>query len=107
MSSYQIPVRPLCEAQPTNQMKPQTQPVNCQSNTSFNNGYYSWGIYIIIFLIVAILTWVIIYAIRPSYYLVEVNGVNTEQLNGAKVLLTSIIVGLIVILLVWLFRTRY
>lgn len=103
----QINVRPLN----SNPVCPQNTNQNiCSQNEtskSVNNDYYSWGIYVIVFLIVAIITWIIIYAIRPNWYRVEVNGVLTDQLNGAKILLTSIIVAIIIVLLVWLFRSRY
>lgn len=103
-NTAQIPVRPLYTGMPNVGPSQGNMPIESQACSS---DYYSWGLYVVIFLIVAILTWIIIYAAAPEWFRIEVNGVKTDQLNSAKILLTSVIAGIIIVLLVWLFRTRF
>lgn len=77
------------------------------TNTGYGASYYNWAIYVIWFLVAAVLTWIILYATKPAFVRVRIDGALTDQLDTAKVLITSIIVGLIVLILVWLFRSRY
>lgn len=78
---------------------------NLQNDYGAN--YYNWAVYLIWFLVAAVLTWIILYATKPAFVRLVVDGETVDQLDTAKVLITSIIVGLIVLVLVWLFRSRY
>lgn len=80
---------------------------SANANTGYAASYYNWAVYVIWFLVAAVLTWIILYATKPAFVRVRVDGSLTDQLDTAKVLITSIIVGLIVLILVWLFRSRY
>ena len=82
-------------------------PMSQQSPKGYESSYYNWAVYVIWFLVAAILTWVVLYATKPSFVRLTVDGEKVDQLDTAKVLITSIVVGLIVLILVWLFRSRY
>jgi hypothetical protein len=76
--------------------------VNPQMTQHMQYGYGcmdGFGFYLIWFLIIAIVTWVILYSVRPNWVL-QADG----ELNAGKVLLWSVVVGLIGIFIIWLIR---
>lgn len=87
-------------------MSQQLSQAQVQAN-GYGASYYNWAVYLIWFLVAAVLTWIILYATKPAFVRLVVDGEVVDQLDTAKVLITSIIVGIIVLILVWLFRSRY
>lgn len=71
------------------------------SNYTMTSG---WGAYVLWFIIIAVITYFILYSLRPTWVQQLTNGVPNGQVDAGKVLLWSVIIALIIVLIVWLIR---
>lgn len=81
----------------------------CEKPCSSWNSSGWWGI-ILTFIIVFIISWFLLYSLKPTAVLnVDANGVVIQPptVNGGKVVVYSIIIALIVCLLLWAFRNSF
>jgi hypothetical protein len=64
-----------------------------------------WGAYVLWFIIIAVITWFILYSLRPTWVQQTTNGTPNGQVDAGRVLLWSVVIALIVVLIVWLIRS--
>jgi uncharacterized membrane protein len=60
--------------------------------------------YLIVFLVVAIIAYVVLYSWNPEMLQKKNGTVTTGQVDPWKVLLASAVISLVVVVIVWLFR---
>lgn len=60
-----------------------------------------FGFYLIWFLIIAVITWLVLYSLKPGFVIKD-DG--SGDVDTAKVLIASIVVGLIFVILIWVVR---
>jgi len=66
-------------------------------------GYFlckGFGVWFLWFLIFSIVTWIVLFSLQPSFILKNQNGL--PIVDTGKLLLYSIIIGLIITLIIWL-----
>ena len=60
-----------------------------------------FGFYLIWFLVIAIITWLVLYSLKPQFVL---KTDDSGDVDTAKVLLWSVVIGLVGIILIWIVR---
>lgn len=68
-------------------------------------GYFlcrGFGVYLLWFLILSLVAWVILFSLQPSFIMKNNPSTGLNQLDTGKLLLYSVIIGLIVTLIIWL-----
>lgn len=86
-----------------------SQPLSSLGTTgsSFNVGG-SCGMFILWFVIIAVIAWLILYAIKPSVVQkVNAQNVHTGEPDPLKVLVGAILIAIIIVIIIWLFRSAY
>jgi hypothetical protein len=95
-----------CAAQPLSALA--ATPVVAAPACGVQSTYYmtaGWGAYVLWFLIIAVITWFILYSLRPTWVQQQTNNVPNGQVDAGKTLLWSVIIALIIVLIVWLIRS--
>ena len=68
----------------------------------YGNG---WWFYLFWFLIVGIIVWFLLFALKPDFVLkTDEDDHETGEIDQGKVLLWAVIIALIVVFLVWIFQ---
>ena len=65
-----------------------------------------WGAYLLGFIILVVIIWFILYALRPTYVLKTCLPGQPQlgEVDPGKVLFASIIIALIIVLIIWIIR---
>ena len=62
----------------------------------------SWVTLVIWFVIIAVIIWFILFSLRPNFILKkDESGEPTDEIDGGKVLLWSVVISLIVVVIIW------
>jgi len=65
--------------------------------------WWGLGMFILWFIIIAVVTWLVIFSLKPSWVL----NPGTTEVNTGKVLLASIIIALIIVIIIWLIKSSF
>jgi H+/Cl- antiporter ClcA len=60
-----------------------------------------WAVYLLWFIIFAVIAWLVLYSLKPQFVL---KGDGSGEVDFGKVLLWSVVIGLIGIFICWLVR---
>jgi len=92
------------EAAPLSTLAP-TPVVVVEQKPVVYNMTSGWGALILWFIIIAVITWFILYSLRPTWVQrKDSNGQPTGAIDAGRVLLASIVIALIIVIIVWLIR---
>jgi predicted secreted protein len=84
--------------------------VECVDPCATNGRNWGWWSVILVFIIVFIISWFLLYSLKPNFVLnTDANGnvVTPVTVNGGRVVVFSIIIALVVCLLLWAFRNSF
>ena len=78
----------------------------CDEKYKHHGGNYflcrGFGTWFLWFLVISIVAWIIIFSLQPNWIMKLNPATGQFQLDGGKLLLYSVIIGLIITLLLWL-----
>jgi heme/copper-type cytochrome/quinol oxidase subunit 2 len=67
--------------------------------------YNDWWFYLFWFLIVAVIAWFLLFALKPDFVQKDDDNENpTGEVDQGKVLLWAVIIGLVAVFLIWIFQ---
>lgn len=66
-----------------------------------------WGALVLWFIIIAVITWFILYSLRPTWVQQRgEGGLPNGQVDAGRVLLASVVIALVIVLIIWLLRNN-
>ena len=88
---------------------PEKTPISAlakDSSYGTKHGGTNWGQYLLWFIIIAVIAYLIMYALKPTWIQkTGANGQPTGEVDGGKTLIAALIAALVVTLIVWLVRS--
>ena len=72
----------------------------------YQYGVHGWGAFLLWFIIIAVIVFIILYLLKPTFVQnFTSGGVPTGEVNAGKALVSAIIIALIIVLILWLLKS--